>query len=183
LSNQETRSDKKQVLKKDPVPASETLLEWTSKAWPFIKKSPEFFRTILVIAGLLVLITIFMKEFLTVLVIVTLVFVVYVLGTVPPTRVAHKVTEQGLHSGEHFYPWEQLTRFWFGERSKHDMLFVETTLRFPRRLMLVLEGVDKKKLRGLLKEKLELVEEPEPGLLDRSARYLAEKIPLESERP
>jgi hypothetical protein len=175
--------DQAQAAKKSPEPASETLLEWTSKAWPFIKRSPEFFRTILVIAGLLVLIAIFMKEFLTVLVIVTLVFVVYVLGTVPPAEITHKVTNTGLRSGEHFYPWEQLTRFWFGERSKHDILFVETTLRFPRRLILILDGVDQKKLRGLLKKKLELVEEPEPGLLDKSARYLAEKIPLESERP
>jgi hypothetical protein len=156
------------------------LLEWSSRAWPFIKRSREFFKTIFVIAALLVLIAIFMRETLLALVIVTLAFVVYVLGTVEPQEISHRLTERGLESGEHRYPWDQLTRFWFGERSGQQMLFVETTLRFPKRLMLVAENVDRDKLSALLQKKIKLVEEPEPGFLDQSARYLSKKIPLES---
>ncbi len=59
------------------------------------------------------------------------------------------------------------------------MLYIETTLRFPRQVIVVLDNVDHDKLQKILNEHINQTDEPEPSFLDRSAQFLSEKIPLE----
>lgn len=159
---------------------NETLLAWKSPSRPFKKRAKEFYTTIGAIVFLLAVILVFIKEFLLIGAIIALAFVAYVLATVPPEEVEHKITSEGLESAGHFYKWEELTSFWFGEKWGQPILLVQTRLRFPGRLIILMEEQDQAKVKEILTKYLKFIEKPEKNWMDDAAKWLAEKVPLET---
>lgn len=157
----------------------EILLSWKSPSRPFKKREKEFFTTIGAIVFLLAVILVFIKEFLLIGAILALAFVAYVLATVPPEEVEHKITSLGLESAGHFYKWEELLGFWFGEKWGQPVLLVATRLRFPGRLIILTGGQDQEKIKVALSKYLNFRERPEKNWMDDAAKWLAEKVPLE----
>lgn len=155
-----------------------TLLEWKAPSRVFKKRDKEYFTTIASIAVLLAIILIFFKEWLLIMVIVALVFVSYVMATVPPEEVEHKITNQGVTTGGKSYKWEDLARFWLGEKHNQKILFVETQIKFPRRLILLLGVTNEAEVKKTLSEYLPY-EEPEKTWMDKAGDWLTKNIPLE----
>lgn len=162
------------------VVQNETLLVWRSPSRPFKKREKEFFTTIGAIVFLLAIILVFIKEFLLIGAIIALVFVAYVLATVPPEEVEHKITTNGLESVGHFYKWEELLGFWFGEKWGQSLLLIQTKLKFPGRLVILTGGEDQEKIKNVLSKYITFKEKPEKNWMDDAAKWLGEKVPLES---
>lgn len=154
-----------------------TLLEWEAPIRPFKKRSKEFFSTVLTLASLLIVISAFLKEWFLILVIIALVFLVFVLGKIPPESVSHKITTRGIITGGKEYLWEQLRRFWLEKIDNQNVLYVEH-FGFPRVLMMLLGEKEEKEIRKILSSYL-LEEKPEKTWVDRAARWLSQKISLE----
>lgn len=157
----------------------ETLLVWKSASRPFKKREKEFFTTIGAIVFLLAVILVFIKEFLLIGAILALAFVAYVLATIPPEEVEHKITSLGLESVGHFYKWEELVAFWFAEKWGQPLLVVTTKLKFPGRLVILTGTEDREKIKALLSKNLAFKEKPEKNWMDDAAKWLSEKVPLE----
>lgn len=155
-----------------------TLLEWEAPVRLFKKRGREYFTTVGAIAFLLAVILIFFKEWLLIAVIIALSFMVFILGTIQPGKVKHKITTQGIITGGRTYRWQELEKFWFDERLGQKILYVETRLPFPRRLMMLLGEASQKELRQLLGDYL-LFEKPEKAWMDKASDWLSDKIPLE----
>ncbi len=115
-----------------------TLLSWEAPSRPFRKKDRSYYTTIAILVILLVLIAFLAKEFLLVGVILALTFVAYVLAFVPPHHVNYRISTQGITIGEDFYFWHFLDSFWFKEKDGSKVLHIQTRVRFPAQLMLVL---------------------------------------------
>src|SRR3989344_2709996 len=158
----------------------ETLLTWKSPSRPFKKREKEFFTTIAAIVFLLAVILVFVKEFLLIGAIIALSFVAYVLATIPPEVVEHRISTLGIDSVNHFYKWEELVSFWFSERWSQPILMVQTKLRFPGRLVILFEEKDKEKIKTELSKYLNFKEKPEKNWMDDVAKWLGEKVPLEN---
>lgn len=176
-----TKSKTEEPLKvvNQPEP-EETLLSWRSPVRLYKKRDREYFTTIGVIVILLSVILLFAKEFLLVGVILALAFVSYALASVPPPKVDHLITNKGIRSGDKLYPWQTLGRFWFEEKWKQESLLVENLNGFPGRLALLLtDQVDKKKLMKEMSARL-LKQKPTPSPVDKAAKWLQDKVPLES---
>lgn len=156
-----------------------TLLEWEAPSRIFIPRDRKYFSNlglIILIAGVVL---IFFKEVIIILVILALAFVAYALATVPPEKIRHKITTQGLVSAEHSYFWKDLQYFWFDARHGTTLLMIDTNLRFPARLIILLDkGVTKEKLISVLSPYLHYEEAPKPHWSDRSAGWLAAKLNL-----
>ena len=86
----------------------EILLLWSSPARLFKKRDKEYFTNIGAIVFLLVVILVFAREFVLIAAVLSIVFLVYVLSTVPPENVEHKITNLGIESAGHYYRWEEL---------------------------------------------------------------------------
>lgn len=157
----------------------QTLLVWRSPSRPFKKREKEFFTTVGAIVFLLAVILVFIKEFLLIGAILALSFVAYVLATVPPEEVEHKITSLGLESAGHSYKWEELLGFWFGEKWGQPVLLIQTKLRFPGRLVILIGGQDQEKIKNIFSKYLKFYEKPEKNWMDDAAKWLAEKVPLE----
>jgi len=157
-----------------------SLLKWQAPMRPFKKRDREYYTTIAAIVFLLAVILLFLKEWLLIAVMVALMFVAYVLATVPPEKVEHEITTRGVVTGEKTYRWEDLRSFWFSRKWKEVILHVETKLGFPGRLMMLLGEVEEKKIKEILQKQMEY-EVPEETFMDRSAKWLQKKVPLDKE--
>ncbi|MBI2019491.1 hypothetical protein HYS95_02380 [Candidatus Daviesbacteria bacterium] len=157
-----------------------TLLEWEAPARPFRKKDRSYYTTIAVLVILLVLIAFLIQEFLLVGVILAFAFVAYVLAFVPPHDITYRVSTQGITIGEDFYFWHFLDSFWFKEKDKQKILHIQTRLRFPAQLMIVLGTEDEEKVKKIMAKFLPFVEVPYKSLMEKWAESLQKHFPLEN---
>ena len=155
-----------------------TLLEWQAPSRVFKKRDKEYYTTIAAIVFLLAVILLFLKEWLLIATMIALTFVVYVMGTIPPENVSHKITNRGITTGDKNYDWESLNRFWLEEKWGQHILYIETKMRFPRVLILLLGEQDKTKAVQILIDYLP-EEKPEKTWMDNASSWLTKKFPLE----
>jgi hypothetical protein len=99
--------------------------------------------------------------------IVSLLFFVYVAGTNKPQRVKHKITARGIDTGDRLYEWFMLDSFWFSIKNGQYFLIVETKLRYPKGLILLLDNADKDAIFVLLQEKVLYKDVRKQGTISR----------------
>jgi hypothetical protein len=121
---------------------------------------------------------VFFKEFLLVGVILALVFVAYVNSSIKPEEFEHKITNQGLTSGGHTYLWEELREFWLIKKDGKTVLNVDTKVRFPGRLFIVLNDDVVGEVKKTLSKYLPFREEPKTTWLDRMTDWFSQKLQL-----
>lgn len=63
----------------------------------------------------------------------------YIITTVPPIKVTHRIETYGIRTLGKLYPWENLVQFWFAELDGHLVLYVDTTLDLPGRLFFLVD--------------------------------------------
>lgn len=153
------------------------LFSWRAPARPFKRRDRNFFTTVLALGVLIGLILFFLEGILAVAVVAAIVFLVYVLFTVPPEEVEYKITNKGIVLAEKKHMWDEFRRFWFTKRLDSNLLIIET-VNFPGRLEMVIQEEEKGKIREVLEQYL-IHEEAAPNFLDRAASWLSRKVPLE----
>jgi hypothetical protein len=155
----------------------EVLLAWSSPSRLFKKRDKEYFTNIGAIVFLLIIILVFAREFLLIAAVVSVVFLIYVLSTVPPEDVTHRITNLGIESAGHYYRWEELSEFWFEEQWGQDLLVLRP---IPGMHVIILLGVqDKALVRKLIAQYIPFREKPEKSWVDNASSWLSKKIPLE----
>ena len=162
-----------------PEPEKE-LISWKAPSRLFKKRNREYYTTIGALVFLLSLIFLFAREFLLIGVMLAIGFVGYALASVPPNQIKHVLTNKGIRTSDKLYWWGQMGRFWWSEKWKQDLLHVELPGQFPGQLILLAgkeekEAIEKHLVKYLIKEK------PEPTFLDKAAKWLQEKVPLETD--
>jgi hypothetical protein len=167
--------EKKQI--PDTAPREEIYSQWVSPSRLFKKRDREYFVNIAAIVFLLSVILVFAREFVLVAAVLSIVFLIYVLSTVPPEDVKHRVTSLGIESAGHFYRWEELADFWFEEQWGQHELIVRPYM--SPRLIILFPGSDKGKLQESIGKYIPFREEPERSWVDNAAKWITEKIPLE----
>lgn len=198
MSKDTKQSQPKKETKKDSdsstfIPKSsetgevKTLLTWEAVSRPFRKKDRSYYTTSAVIVVLLCLILLLAREFLLIAVLLALTFVAYVLAFVPPHPVKYRISTQGIIIGEDFYFWHFLDSFWFKEREGHKILIIQTRLRFPGQLMLVLGDpsagsgqVDEEKVKKIVARFLPFIEVPYKSWMEKWSESLQKNFPLEN---
>jgi hypothetical protein len=105
----------------------------------------------------------------------------YSLSTVPPSRVINRITNRGVYFGEGRYEWDLLERFWLGKSLSTDMIFIETKLRFPRQIALVIDPEDKEIIKEIVVKKIPYLE-ASPTFVDKLTKWFSDRLPLESKQ-
>ena len=155
----------------------EVLLAWSSPSRLFKKRDKEYFTNIGAIVFLLIIILVFAREFLLIAAVVSIVFLIYVLSTVPPEDVTHRITNLGIESAGHYYRWEELSEFWFEEQWGQILLVLRPIM--GTRIIILLAMQDKALVRKLIAEYIPFRENPEKSWVDNASTWLSKKIPLE----
>ncbi len=158
-----------------------TLLSWEAPSRPYKKKDRSYYTTIITLTIVSILAVFFwLQSILLIGVIASLAFVTYVLAFVPPHNITYRVSTQGITIGEDFYFWHFLDAFWFKEKEKQKVLHIQTRLRFPAQLMLVLGGEDEEKIKKLIAKFLPYVEVPYKSWMEKWSEGLQKHFPLEN---
>ncbi|MBI5619553.1 hypothetical protein HY950_01190 [Candidatus Gottesmanbacteria bacterium] len=155
----------------------EVYLSWVSASRLFKKRDKEYFTNIGAIVFLLVIILVFAREFLLIAAVVSIVFLIYVLSTVPPENVEHRITNLGIESAGHFYRWETLAEFWFEEQWGQNILKLRPII--GSHIIILLGTQDKAQVRELVAKHIPFRQQPEKTWVDNAASWLTKKIPLE----
>ena len=167
----------------DPASAFEkiptkVLFSWEAPIRPFKKRDKEFFSTAGAIAFLVGVILIFLKEWFLIVAIIALLFLVYILSTIPPEKTKHEITNKGIATGGRDYGWGELGNFWFSEQWEQKILNVEVPFQFPARLFMLLGDEKEEEVKKHLTRFLEH-QESAPTWVDKASNWLSEKVPLE----
>ncbi len=155
----------------------EVFLAWVSPSRLFKRRDKEYFTNIGAIVFLLIIILVFAREFLLIAAVVSIVFLVYVLSTVPPEEVSHRITNLGIESAGHYYRWEELSEFWFEEQWGQGTLVLQPAL--GTRIIILLGAQDKTLVRKLIAQYIPFRENPEKSWVDNASSWLSKKIPLD----
>lgn len=83
-----------------------------------------------------------------------LLFFIYVAGTTKPENTTHLITSQGLDSLDTLYEWYMLKDFWYTEKNDQIMLVVNTKLRTPGTITMLLSKEEMAPIFILIQEKL-----------------------------
>ncbi|KKR86412.1 hypothetical protein A2875_00715 [Candidatus Gottesmanbacteria bacterium RIFCSPHIGHO2_01_FULL_46_14] len=155
----------------------EVYLEWRSPSRLFKRRDKEYFTNIGAIVFLLTIILVFAREFVLIAAVLSIVFLIYVLSTVPPEEIDHRITNLGIESGGHFYRWEELADFWYEEQWGQTMLILRPY--FTARVIILLGNQDPGRVREFVAKHIPFRQQPEKGFVDNAASWLSKKIPLE----
>lgn len=155
-----------------------TLFEWTAPERAFKKRDKDFWITAVSILVLFSVVLAFIQEFYLIVALVSVLFLYYVLSTVPPQNIKYKITNRGVNFGDSKYSWKILLRFWFRKSLDTELLEFETNLRIPRQISLVINQADKDQIKQVVLKKLPLVESS-PNFVDKLSKWWVEKMPWE----
>ena len=148
----------KDVEKKEKFVPLKILLRWTAPSRVFVPRDKAWFLKVATVALLFILFFAFLQDFIVILVICIVVLIAFLLASIPPDKVEHQITSRGIRSMDKLYKWKDLTEFWIAERLGHKILYIETKLGFPTRLMMIFKSKDEMKVVSLLLEKIDLKE-------------------------
>lgn len=160
------------VVRREP---ERELVVWSSPARPFKRRDRKFYVTVIAIAGLVCLILFLAEGWMPVVLLVSLVFLFYVMNTVEPEAVEYKITTRGISMAGKKVDWAYLGRFWFSNRFDHELLIIETA-NFPGRMEFVVTAENKGEIKKALSSYLSEEEIP-PSALDKAASWFSKKLP------
>lgn len=158
---------------------AKAIVSWKSPVRIFKPRPQKYFVKIALFGLIFILAAIAFDEILLVGVIIALVFVAYVLATIEPEVIEHRITNMGVVSGGRPFLWDELDAFWFEKKGEERLLIVETRLRFPSRLIIILTSVSERTLLDLLEKHLHFHHVPVHTLFDKWAQSLQKRINFE----
>lgn len=170
-ANQQTDSQES-TLKPDLEKDS---LTWIAPSRPFKRRDKQFYITTISIAGMVSLILFLAEGAMPVILIISLIFLYYVMSTVAPEDLEYKITNKGVKVGGRRTDWQALGRFWFSKRYDSDLLVFETRM-IPNRMEFVIKAEIKEEIEKILKEYL-VHEEISPSNLDKAVDWFSKKLP------
>jgi hypothetical protein len=173
LQEQISKLEDKDNSEKRKQKSVKSLFRWQSFARPYTKRGAKWFVYTFLLVATIILILLFVREFFIIAPVLALAFVAYILATIPPDLIENEATTQGINTAGDSYLWDELDDFWIVEKQGFTILYVDTFLHWPRRLIILLNKHDKEKVRDLLARYIPYRELPKTTWLDSIADYLS----------
>jgi len=156
-----------------------TLLSWTGPGRPFKRRGKQFFATAILITFLVEIILFLFSQYLLMLVVLSLLFMGFVLATVPPRDFHYRISSEGITVEDHSYLWIELYDFYFKKRENVDILHVRTKAFIPGELTMTLGDISHDHVRMVLLPYLPYRESVKQTFMEKSGDWLAKNFPLE----
>jgi hypothetical protein len=159
-----------------------TLLAWHAPSRPHRKRAKEYYVNSMLIVLALEVILVLFKEYMLMLVIMSVAFVSYALSATEPDPLYCRISTEGIAVGDHYYLWQELYDFYFKQRSGMDILHIRTKTYLPGELILVLGDVTKDQIQQVLLAFLPYREVVHATFTEKAGEWVAESFPLERPR-
>ncbi len=104
-------------------------------------KEPLYVKTLVALVTLIMgLYFWWVGQILMTFAVVAVFYLYYMIVTVQPVKVEHKIFTNGIWSIDRFYPWDSLVDFWVTWKDGWYVVYVNTRLRMPRQLILLVDN-------------------------------------------
>jgi len=160
------------VIKREP---EQDLVTWSAASRPFKRYGRKFYVTIFSIVGIISIILFVAEGVMPVILLVSLIFLFYVLSTVAPENIEYKITNKGVKIAGKETPWQNITRFSLGERSGSEVLAIET-VTFPNKIEMVIDPMLKDRIKKEISAYAPYENIP-PSTLDKVVQWVVKKLP------
>ena len=164
-----------------PAEERKVLYQWTAQSRPDTKnydvRKLKNFAVIGVIVGLLL---IAMNQFFLVFVVLSMIFLTYMLMQTKPEKATYQITNQGIKYDLQFYSWTKVKQFFPTQNGGLNAVAVDLLDTLPPRIFLTVKSGDLAKVTSLLEKYAHHVEEEPKTVLDRALERVSEKLDLEN---
>lgn len=171
----ETPKEEESTLKTEKPVMERDLFTWVAPTRPFKRRDKQFYVTVVSIASMVCLILFIAEGAMPVILVISIIFLYYVMSTVEPSTIEYKITNKGVKVGGKRTDWMFFGRFWFSKRYDSDLLVFETGI-MPYRMELVIKTEDKESIQNILKDYL-VEEEISPSNIDKAIDWFSKKLP------
>jgi hypothetical protein len=132
----------------------EVLFNWESPMRHFKKMDKKKFFMILAIVLAFFVVLVLVQQWWLMAAIAAVMFLVYAWGTVPPAKLEHVITNEGIESAGNLVEWENLDKYWYSQKDDQYILNVDTKLRLPGRLIMLVSDDEMQKTKAILENRL-----------------------------
>jgi len=151
------------------------LVVWQALARPFKRRERKFYVTVISLVGIVSLILFLAEGAMPVILLVSLLFLFYIMNTVPPETIEYKITTKGISMAGKKMGWNLLGRFWFSQKGNQEVLTIESA-NFPGRLEFIIVPEKKEEIKKALSSYLPEEEIP-PSALEKAAGWISKRLP------
>ena len=130
------------------------LFEWESPIRVPFSFDMKHFLTIVAVCLFFILFLAILGHYFLMFAIISFLFLVYVAGTTRPVNVKHMITARGVETLDVLYEWYMLDQFFFTTKKGKNLLILETNLRFPSQLFILINKKDMATIFLLLQDQL-----------------------------
>jgi hypothetical protein len=156
-----------------------TLLEWQSDSRPFKKRSKEFYiNSLLIILALEVILFLF-SEYMLMMVVLSVAFLVFALSFTPPRLMSYRISTEGIAVDDHFFLWQELYDFYFKRKNGYVMLHIRTKAYLPGEILAVLNDEQKEVVKRALLQFLPYREVVRTTFTEKAGEWAVKTFPLE----
>ncbi|PIU28819.1 hypothetical protein COT08_00345 [Candidatus Woesebacteria bacterium CG07_land_8_20_14_0_80_44_9] len=160
------------VVRREP---ERDLVVWQALARPFKRRERKFYVTVISLVGIVSLILFLAEGAMPVILLVSLLFLFYIMNTVPPETIEYKITTKGISMAGKKMGWNLLGRFWFSQKGNQEVLTIESA-NFPGRLEFIIVPEKKEEIKKALSSYLPEEEIP-PSALEKAAGWISKRLP------
>lgn len=164
-----------------PAYFHEELLSWHAPGRPFRHRSREYFINAFLITMAVEIILFLFSQYLLMVLILSLIFLSFVLASVPPHAFFYKISTEGILVEKDFFIWDELYDFYFLKEHGQQVLHITTRSFFPGELKLTLGEVTPEEVQNILLGFLPFREYVEPTFVQKAGDWLERTFPLEKE--
>jgi hypothetical protein len=158
------------------MPSSkQVLFSWHAPARPFKRRSRDFYVNLMAMAFLIGIVLFIIEGFMPILLMISLLFLFYIMSTIEPDKMEYEITSNGINFGNLETPWNQLGRFWFTYRFGSEVLVIETASLLGR-TEIVINPDDKNKIKDILSKYL-VFEKIPPSTMDKMVNRASRFMP------
>jgi len=155
----------------------ELLFQWTSYERPYRPLNKQVFSTLIAFVILLSIVLYFVGGGISaVILLISVMFLFYVLGTIKPADTVHTLDTWGIETNNRLYVWEQMTHYWFEDYGESRVLVIGLTTRWPRFLRIVIDTSETEELLNEVLSLLLVQYQPEPNWVDKGTNWIEEHI-------
>jgi hypothetical protein len=153
------------------------LFEWEAPIRVPFEFEKKNFLVVVAICLAFILYLAVLGHYLLMFAIISFLFLIYAAGTTKPVDVKHSITARGIETMDVLYEWHVMGDFFFTEKKGQYLLIVETSLRIPSRLIILVKEKDIPIVFLLLQDQLLYKDVKKQNKLE--VLSLGEYIPLE----
>jgi len=165
---------------RDNLGPRKVFLAWEAvpKAAP-VNVDPRYKKMLYIIGGMVAFLLFLMQEFILIMLIASLYFMIYVLNKNPVGKIKYEITSHGMSVNGQLYYWDQLVRFFFSSHFGDEYLAIDLKESLPSRLIVGFNHEDKDKIIENMNKYLPYLEQEPLTFLDKAYKSIVDKFDLE----